>query len=366
MIFSLWPMFLTDVLGASRTAVGLIDGLGDAVVSISQAVSGYVSDRIRKRKVFVWIGYFLGGIAKVGYAFAPVWGWVIPFRILDRSGKMRGAPRDAIVSDLSTVHDRGRHFGILRTMDNSGAVVGIIASLVLVSVLPLRTIMLCASIPSLIAVIIIILAYREKPATGANLFHGFSFRELSPRFRLYLFLSSVFALGSFSYSFLLLAAREHGWSGGSLPALYLLSTAIAAVLSLHFGGLADRIGRKPVLLFSLGCWMGVCILFITTRSTAGVITAFILYGLHNASLDPVQKTLAAELAPSEMIGTALGGFQMVIGIMSLPASLIAGMLLDRIGFAAPFAVSMVLAVVAGILLLFVRSTSKQSTEMRPA
>ncbi|MDD5751797.1 MAG: MFS transporter, partial [Candidatus Peribacteraceae bacterium] len=114
MIFSIWPTFLTEILGANKTIVGLIDGFGDAMVSIAQAVSGYVSDKIRKRKVFVWMGYLFGGIAKVGYSLAPTWHWVMPFRILDRSGKMRGAPRDAIVSDLSTVQNRGRHFGILR------------------------------------------------------------------------------------------------------------------------------------------------------------------------------------------------------------------------------------------------------------
>ena len=100
MIFSIWPMFLTTVLGANMAVVGLIDGLGDAFVSIAQAASGYLSDRLKKRNPFVWLGYFFGGIAKVGYSLAPTWHWVLPFRLLDRSGKMRGAPRDAIVSDL--------------------------------------------------------------------------------------------------------------------------------------------------------------------------------------------------------------------------------------------------------------------------
>ena len=124
MIFSVWPLFLTTVLGANMSMVCLIDGLGDAVVSFSQAFSGYLSDRLKKRKVFVWMGYLFGAIARVGYTLAPTWGWVIPFRILDRSGKIRGAPRDAIISDLSTRENRGTHFGVLRAMDNAGAVVG--------------------------------------------------------------------------------------------------------------------------------------------------------------------------------------------------------------------------------------------------
>ena len=106
--------------------LGFIDGLGDALVSISQAISGYVSDRIRKRKVFVWTGYLFGSSSRVGYAFSTVWPQVIPFRILDRAGKMRGAPRDAIIADVSTDQNRGKNFGLLRAMDNLGAVCGII------------------------------------------------------------------------------------------------------------------------------------------------------------------------------------------------------------------------------------------------
>src|SRR3989339_1181559 len=131
MIYPIWPIFLTSVLGADMTILGLIDGIGDAIVSISQAVSGYWSDRLKKRKVFVWIGYICGGISRLGYALATTWQFIIPFRILDRAGKMRGAPRDAIISDISTQENRGRNFGILRTFDNLGAVAGILITVFL-------------------------------------------------------------------------------------------------------------------------------------------------------------------------------------------------------------------------------------------
>src|SRR3989344_5468698 len=128
-VFSVWPIYVTQILGANMAIVGLIDGIGEALVSISQAVSGYISDRIRKRKLFVWLGYLFGGVARIGYAFAPVWQWLIPFRVLDRSGKIRGTPRDAIISDISTRQNRGKNFGILRMMDNLGAVAGILISI---------------------------------------------------------------------------------------------------------------------------------------------------------------------------------------------------------------------------------------------
>ena len=135
MIYPIWPMFITTGLGASMSVLGLLDGLGDALVSISQAASGYLSDRIRKRKVFVWLGYLLGSGARVGYAVSATWQHVIPFRVLDRTGKMRGAPRDAMIADVSSRANRGTHFGVLRAMDNLGAVCGILVCIVLFGVL---------------------------------------------------------------------------------------------------------------------------------------------------------------------------------------------------------------------------------------
>ncbi len=118
MIYPIWPLFVTSVLNADMAILGLIDGIGDAIVAISQAVSGYLSDKFGKRKVFIWTGYMFGGLSRLGYAISTVWQHLIPFRILDRAGKMRGAPRDAIIADVSTKKDRGKNFGLLRTFDN--------------------------------------------------------------------------------------------------------------------------------------------------------------------------------------------------------------------------------------------------------
>lgn len=147
-VFSIWPIYLTQVMGVNMAILGLIDGLGEAIVSISQAVSGYISDRIRKRKLFVWLGYLFGGVARIGYSIAPTWGWLIPFRVLDRSGKIRGSPRDAIISDLSAKENRGRNFGLLRAMDNLGAVVGILIAIVFLGAVGYKSLFLFAALPS--------------------------------------------------------------------------------------------------------------------------------------------------------------------------------------------------------------------------
>ena len=118
-IYPIWPLFVTSVLGANMAVLGLIDGLGEAVVSISKALSGYISDKTKKRKIFIWTGYLMGAISRIGYALSTAWPHLIPFRILDRAGKIRSAPRDAILADVSTSKTRGKIFGIMRSADQS-------------------------------------------------------------------------------------------------------------------------------------------------------------------------------------------------------------------------------------------------------
>ena len=153
---------------------------------------------------------------------------------------------------------------------------------------------------------------------------------------------------------MLLAAKEAGFNAGFVPVLYLVYTAFAALFSLPFGRLADRVGRKPVLFLAFGFWAAVCLGVMLSSNLAVLGGIFVLYGLHKAALEPVQKTLVAELAPAEFRASVLGGFQMVIGLGALPASVLAGFLWDRYGRTAPFAVSLVLTAAAALLLLTVR------------
>lgn len=357
MIYPIWPLFVAS-LGANMAVLGLIDGIGNAIVSLSQAISGYLSDRTRKRKVFIWLGYLFGGVSRLGYALSATWHWLVPFRILDRAGKMRGAPRDAMVADLSIRSNRGKNFGLIRTLDNAGALVGIVFCIAAFPLLGYRNLLLIAAVPSFIAVALIVINIREKPLEDAKLFKGISFSHLDGNFKLFVILSAVFALGAFSYSFLLIFANRFGFQVSTVPVFYLLFTLVATFCSYPFGLLSDRIGRKAVLQISYGLWGLVCLAMICADSAWMVVAAFVLFGLHQAGIDTVQKAFVAELGPAEYRASTLGGFQMVIGLCALPASVAAGLLWDLIGMQAPFILSLALTAISATVLIFVHEKGR--------
>ncbi|MFH0798052.1 MAG: MFS transporter [Candidatus Woesearchaeota archaeon] len=357
MIFPVWPLFLTTVMGANMAVLGLIDGLGQMLFSISQAVSGYLSDRLQKRKFFIWNGYIFSGISKIGYALSPTWHWLIPFKMIDRSGKMRGAPRDAIVSEISDDKHRGRNFGILRMMDNMGALFGIIATLLLFGMLGYKKLFIVAAIPSLIAAALIF--FKVKEHKTKNIYKPIKLKELNRGLILFFILSAFFALGSFSYSFLLVFANKMGYQATTVPIFYLIYTAVAMLFSLPFGKLADIIGRKRVFMISYGIFALMCLGFMLIEQKWMLFILFPLYGLHLASLEPVQKTFVSEMAPGRFRVSTIGAYQMVVGILALPASLIAGLLWERVAPWAPFAFSLAMALIAFSLLFFIKETSSE-------
>jgi len=182
MIYPIWPLFVTSFMGANMAMLGLIDGLGEAFVSISKAISGYLSDRIRKRKFFIWSGYIFGSASRIGYALAPAWQWLIPLKILDRSGKIRSAPRDALVADISTDQDRGSNFGLMKAMDNLGAVCGIVICLLLFEHIGFTKLFLIAAMPSLVSAFLIYKYIKEVKTTDKKLFAPFTLKELDFNF----------------------------------------------------------------------------------------------------------------------------------------------------------------------------------------
>jgi len=354
MIYPVWPLFVTVFLGANMTILGFIDGVGDALVSISQAVAGYFSDRLKKRKIFIWTGYLMSSLSRLGYALSPKWQYLIPFKIIDRSGKIRGAPRDAFVAELSTDSDRATNFGILRMMDNLGAFCGIVACIFLFRYFGYRNLFMIAAFPSIISASLILTGIKERKIEKIKLYKGIRLKDLDRNFRVFLFLSALFSLGFFSYSFLLIFANQFGFKATFIPIFYLEFTAIASISSLPFGRLADKIGRKPVLWIAFIFWGATCISAIVAKSNIMIYVLFGIYGLHKGAIEPVQRSFVAELSPPEFKASGLGSFQMVVGLCALPASLIAGILWDTISPSAPFYFSLSLTLVVSILLFFVK------------
>jgi MFS family permease len=354
-IYPVWPLFVTTVLKANMASLGFLDGIGEAFVSLSQAGSGYLSDRMKKRKIFIWTGYCMGALSRLGYAISSVWTHLIPFRTLDRLGKIRSAPRDALVADISTEYNRGRNFGLLRAMDHLGAVTGILICIAFFRVLGYRLLFTLAAIPSVISALLVIFLIKEKPAKLKQMYRGISLKDLDRNFGLLLVLSALFALAAFSYSFLLIFAQRSGFAIGIIPVFYLIFTVSASLFSIPFGKLSDKIGRKPVLALSFFLWAAVCLSLIIGRNSWIIICSFVLYGAHKGALEPVQRAYVCELAPEKFRASALGGFQMVVGLCALPASFIAGVLWESISMFAPFLFSLSLTSAAIILLLFVKN-----------
>lgn len=363
MVFPVWPLFLRNVLKANMEVVGLVDGLGEAVVSMSSALAGYASDRLRRRKVFIWSGYLMGAASRVGYALVSSWPQVVPFKVLDRAGKVRTAPRDAIIADLCVKRTRGSRFGLLRAMDNLGAVVGILFAIAFVTLFghDYRTLFMLAAIPSVLGALLVVARIKERKAEGVKVYRGLQLKDLGRDYYLFLALSSIFALTAFSYSFLLIFAQREGYTDAFVPVLYLLFTAVAAIVSIPFGKLADSWGRKRVMSLSLLLWMSVSAVLLLWGSLLAVLLALVLYGMHKGALDPVQRAFVSELTPANFRASGLGAYQMVVGLLALPAGLIAGTLWETVGPWAMFALALALTSVAVVMLQFVRETEMPAT-----
>ncbi len=352
MIAPIWPLFVVS-LGANMSILGLIDGMGEAIVSISQAVSGYISDKLRRRKVFVWTGYLMGSLSRIGYSLSTSWIYLVPLKILDRFGKIRGSPRDAMIADSVEMRERGYSFGFLRMMDNAGAFAGVFITLVLIHFIDIRNIILIAAFPSIISTILIYIFIKEK--RYKKIYKGISLNNLSKNFRLFLLSGSIFALASFSYSFLIIYANNSRIEKVFVPALYLLFTLFASLSSIPFGKLADRIGRKITMQISYLLFVCMCIITLI-NSLISVILVFILYGLHKGSLETVQRTFISELSEKRYRASTLGAYRMVTGFLALPASIIAGLLWETISWETTFIFAAILASISTLLLHRVKET----------
>lgn len=356
MIYPVLPLFLTGVLGAPMAAVGLIEGVAEASASIFKVLSGWLSDRIGRRKPFVILGYSLSTLSKPLFGLTTSWHGALVARTSDRFGKgIRTAARDALIAESTLTNSHGRSFGFHRAMDGLGSTVGPLLTLSLLTFVSasFKTIFLLAFIPGIISVLVLIFFVREVRTTPQQLSLNSSWRTLGTPFFVFLIINALFALGNSSDAFIILRTQALGLSLTQIILLYTLYMASYSLTSLPAGILSDRIGPRRVMvlgffLFSFVYWM-----FGVADSAHLFWLLLPLYGFFLALTDGVGKAYIAHLVPNKQLGTAYGIFQITVGVGNFFASLLAGFIWTHYGSGVPFILGSVTAALAAFLLLFV-------------
>ncbi|MBA7556591.1 Multidrug resistance protein MdtG [subsurface metagenome] len=334
MVFPLIPLFLITVLSTGAYAVGIVEGAAETTASLLKVVSGYWSDKIKRRKPFVLFGYSLSAITKPLFAFATIWSFVLFVRVIERIGKgLRTAPRDAIVAESSDESVRGKAYGFHRAMDGIGSVSGAALAFLLLPILGYRNIFLFAFMPGIIAVFVILFIKEKKtPAREGTkeISIKLSFKELPVNLKLFIIVSSIFALGHFGYAFLLLRAVDIGLADRMAILLYVLFYISYTVCAIPSGILSDKIGRKPVLSAGYLIFGITSLGLVFTSNIYSILLLFVIYGIFYAMIDGAQRAFVVDLAPKHLKATALGTFHTAIGLVALPGGYIAGLLWDKI------------------------------------
>ncbi len=354
MVYPLLPLFLTETLGAGAAFVGLVEGVAETTASLLKLISGWLSDRLHRRKVLVTWGYTLSSLTRPLMAMALLPSHVLGIRFLDRIGKgIRTSPRDALIADSTPAGGRGAAFGFHRAMDHLGAVAGPVLAFLL---LPLvgenyRAIFWLASIPAALCVVVLVATVREVAAQGlpAHL-PLLTLRPYDRRFKGFLCVVALFTLGNSSDAFLLLRARQAGVADVAIPLLWAALHVVKSASSLGAGILSDRIGRRGAIIAGWLTYAVVYAGFAVVGSAWQVWGLFLAYGLYFGLTEGVEKALVADLTPAAVRASAYGVYHTAIGIVALPASLLTGWLWQWFGADVAFGTGAVLAAAAAVLL----------------
>lgn len=353
MIYSVMPLFLLSI-GASKTSISIIEGIAESTASLFKAFSGYWSDRIGKNKPFMIIGYGITALVTPLYAFVRIPIQVLFLRFFERIGKgLRTAPRDSLISSSAKHNEAGKNFGFHKAMDNSGAIVGPLAAFVLLYLFPLNytNIFLIATIPAILGVLSIIIFIKEAKSKNTVNNHRFHLKQLPRKFYFFLAIIFVFTLGNSADALLLVKTTETGIDKAYIPFVYMIFNVVSVFLAIPIGKISDKIGREILIIIGFLIYAIVYFLFGRFNSISIFVFLFILYGVYSALTDTSQKAMISDIVSKDLKGTGFGLYHAVLGITLLPASLIAGLLYDKVNSNAPFYFGSAMALMATILMI---------------
>jgi MFS family permease len=374
MIHALLPVFLVSVLGASVTAVGLLEGAAEAIASITKVFSGTASDWFGKRKLLTVLGYGLAAITKPLFAIAPSAGWVFAARGIDRVGKgIRGAPRDALIAELTPAESRGAAFGLRQALDTVGAFAGPLLAIALMAATAdsFRTVFWLAVVPAVASVTVLVLFVREPPREttprdAARPRLAALLGTLGARFWWLVLVAALFTLARFSEAFLILKVADVGLRVGYVPAVLVVMNVAYALSAYPAGWLSDRVNRWGVFAVGAALLIGADLVLAFGASIAVVGIGIALWGLHMGFTQGLLAALVADSARAEQRGTAFGVFNLATGLSLLAASVLAGVLWDRGGPELTFLAGAALTAAAGLVALALYGTGKLDGRKRAA
>ncbi len=363
LVHSLLPVFMTSVLGASMVAVGVVEGIAEATASIVKVFSGALSDKIGRRKPLVVLGYGLAALSKPLFPLASTLALVLGARFMDRVGKgLRGAPRDALIADVTPEGRRGTAYGLRQAMDTIGAVLGPLAAigLMLVFVDDIRHVLWLAFVPALFAVAVLVAFVREPEHAAAgkpkNPVSAASLSRLPGRYWLVVAFGALLTLARFSEAFLILRAQDLGVAIGLVPVVLVVMNLTYTAISYPAGVAADRGMRRGLLFWGAAALIASDVVLGATRSVTVLFAGIVLWGVHMGLTQGLLSALVADASPAPLRGTAFGVFNLVSGAALLAASVLAGWLWGAIGASATFYAG---ALFAGLALAGLMGTGKR-------
>ncbi len=362
LIHSLLPLFMSTVLGASMMTIGMVEGVAEATASVAKVFSGTISDHFGKRKIIAVLGYSLAAVTKPVFPLATSMGWVFAARFVDRIGKgIRGAPRDALVADITPRGMRGAGYGIRQSLDSVGAFLGPLLAVAFMAWFEndIRTVLWVAVLPAFFAVALLVLGVHEPeraedPSFVRNHLTTIDIKRLPLRYWLIVLLSLTFTLARFSEAFLVLRAQDVGLAIGYVPMVMIVMNIAYAATAYPAGIAADRFSPRLLLISGLALLVAADVVLAASASPSSVLEGAALWGVHMGLTQGLFAKLVADVAPAELRGTAFGIFNLAGGGALLLASVIAGAMWSALGAPATFLTGATFAMLAVIGLLVCR------------